>query len=112
MSSLGTAGRWLLLFLTSGFSGKAEKSNFLVSLEKKKAGKRREFIPCFLNVIKDEQYHQELKHSSNFDKKQRSKTNFLSIKLYIWLPHARSHFQNKYSKKVAKLYIKMMFKIW
>ena len=95
MSSLRTAGRWLLLFLTSDFSGKAEKSSFLVSLEKK-AGKRREFIPC----------------SCNFDKKQRSKTNFLSIKLYIWLTHARSHFQNKYSKKVAKLYIKMMFKIW
>ena len=31
----------------------------------------------------DEQYHQKLKHSSNFDKKQRSKTSFLSIKLYI-----------------------------
>ena len=37
MSSLGTAGRWLLLFLTSDFSGKAEKSSFLVSLEKKQA---------------------------------------------------------------------------
>ena len=27
----------------------------------------------------DEQYHQKPKHSSNFDKNQRSKTNFLLI---------------------------------
>ena len=40
-----------------------------------------------------------LKHSCNFHKKQRSKTAFLSIKLYIQLTHARSHFQSKYSKK-------------
>ena len=45
-------------------------------------------------------------------KNKDRKKIFLSIKLYIWLTHARSHFQNKYSKKVAKLYIKMMFKIW
>ena len=31
----------------------------------------------------DEQYHQKLKHSCNFDKKQRSKTNFSLIKLYL-----------------------------
>ena len=47
----------------------------------------------------NEQYHQKLKHRCNFDKKQRSKTMFLSIKLYIWLTHARSHFQSKYSKR-------------
>ena len=46
-----------------------------------------------------EQYHQKPKHSRcNFDKKQRSETSFLSIKLYIWLTHARTHFQSKYSK--------------
>ena len=28
------------------------------------------------NLINDEQYQQKLKHSCNFDKKQRSKTNF------------------------------------
>ena len=31
----------------------------------------------------DEQYHQKLKDSCNFVKKQRSKINFLSIKLHI-----------------------------
>ena len=31
--------------------------------------------------------------------KQKSKTNFLSIKLYIRLAHAGSHFQSKYSKR-------------
>ena len=36
--------------------------------------------------------HQKLKHSWNFDKKQKSKTHFLSIKVYIQLTHARSHF--------------------
>ena len=36
--------------------------------------------------------HQKLKHSCNFDKKHRSKTNFLSVKLYICLTHARSQF--------------------
>ena len=34
--------------------------------------------------------------------KKRSKTIFfLSIKLYIRLTHARSHFQNKYSKRLV-----------
>ena len=60
----------------------------------------------------DEQFHQKLKHSCKFDKKQRSKIIFLSIKLYIRLTHARSHFQVNTIKEVAKMYIKMMFKIW
>ena len=41
----------------------------------------------------DEQYQRKLQHSCNFDKKQRLKTNFLSIKLYIGLIHAKSHFK-------------------
>ena len=39
-----------------------------------------------------EKYHQRLKHSCNFDKKQRSETIFFSVKLYIQLTHARIHF--------------------
>ena len=49
----------------------------------------------------DEQDHYKIKHTCDFDKnrKQRPKTNFLSIKLSIQLIHARSHcFQSKYSK--------------
>ena len=45
----------------------------------------------FKNIISGiqfnhEQYHQKLKHSCNFDKNQRSKTKFLSIKLFglLW----------------------------
>ena len=57
----------------------------------------------FKNVISgilfnDEQYHLKLKHSRNFDKNKDQKNKFLSIKLYIWLTHARSQFQSKYSK--------------
>ena len=37
--------------------------------------------------VHDIQYHRKLKHSCNVDKKQRSKTFFLSIKLYIWCTH-------------------------
>ena len=48
----------------------------------------------FENIIlgikfNNEQYHRKLKHSCNFDKKQRLKQMFLSIKLYIQLTHAR-----------------------
>ena len=32
---------------------------------------------------------------ATFTKKQRLKTNFLSIKLYLRLTHARNHFQSK-----------------
>ena len=44
----------------------------------------------FENIISgiefnNEQYHQKLKHSCNFNKKQRSKTNVFVIKLYIRL---------------------------
>ena len=57
---------------------------------------RRHHAKCrFILNRKNERYHQKLKHSCNFDKKLRSKTNFLSIKLYIRLTHARSHFQSE-----------------
>ena len=60
----------------------------------------------------EEQYHQKLKHSCNFDKKTKVENKFLLIQLYIWLTHASSHFQSKSVKGVAKIYITMMFNIW
>ena len=60
----------------------------------------------------EEQYHQKLKHSCNFDKKTKVENKFLLIRLYIWLTHAMSHFQSKSVKGVAKIYIIMMFNIW
>ena len=42
------------------------------------------------------------------DKKPRPKTNFLSIKLYI----CKKPFKVNTAKEVAKIYIKIMFKIW
>lgn len=50
---------------------------------------------CYLDMMSilcDGHYHQKVKHNSSFDKNQRSKRNILSIKLYIWLIHARRHF--------------------
>ena len=50
-------------------------------------------------IFNNEQYHQKLKHSYNFDKTKIKKYKFLSIKLYIRLTHVRSHFQSKYSER-------------
>ena len=45
-------------------------------------------------------------------KNKDQKQTFLSIKLHIWLTHARSPCKVNTVKEVAKIYIKMMFKTW
>ena len=59
-------------------------------------------------IANDEQYHQKLKYSCNFDKKQRSKTIFLSIKLYT---HARSYFK-PYVSQIYSFIDKKTFSIF
>ena len=68
-------------------------------------------INQFKNIISgislnDEQYHQKLKHSCNFGKKKRSKTSYIS-----GLHMQEAIFEVNPVKEVAKIYIKITFKM-
>ena len=60
----------------------------------------------------DEQYHQKLKHSYNFDKTKIKKQIFANKNYIFGLHMQEAIFKVNTVKEVAKIYIKMMFTIW
>ena len=60
----------------------------------------------------DEQYHQKLKHSYNFDKTKTKKQVFVYKNYIFGFRMQEAIFQVNTVKEAPKTHIKMMFRIW